>query len=64
MVLLLLSAPALAADAPKVDSGDTAWVLASSALVMIMTPALGLFYGGMVQKAVEEPLLLTSISIF
>ncbi|MCZ7384601.1 MAG: ammonium transporter [Candidatus Methanoperedens sp.] len=50
MVLLLLSVPALAADAPKVDSGDTAWVLASSALVMIMTPALGLFYGGMVRK--------------
>ncbi len=50
MVFLLLSAPALAADAPKVDSGDTAWVLASSALVMIMTPALGLFYGGMVRK--------------
>jgi Amt family ammonium transporter len=50
VVLLLLSVPALAADAPKVDSGDTAWVLASSALVMIMTPALGLFYGGMVRK--------------
>ncbi len=49
MVLLLLAAPVLA-DAPKVDSGDTAWVLASSALVMIMTPALGLFYGGMARK--------------
>ncbi|MGB8217816.1 MAG: ammonium transporter [Candidatus Methanoperedens sp.] len=50
MVLLLFTVPALAADAPKVDSGDTAWVLVSSALVMIMTPALGLFYGGMVRK--------------
>ncbi|MCZ7358174.1 MAG: ammonium transporter [Candidatus Methanoperedens sp.] len=50
MSFLLLSIPALAADAPKVDSGDTAWVLASAALVMIMTPALGLFYGGMVRK--------------
>ncbi len=50
MVLLLLSIPALAADAPKVDTGDTAWVLISTALVMIMTPALGLFYGGMVRK--------------
>lgn len=29
------------------NSGDTAWVLASAALVMIMTPALGYFYGGM-----------------
>ncbi len=30
-----------------IDTGDTAWVLASAALVMIMTPALGFFYGGM-----------------
>jgi len=42
--------PAFAAEASKIDTGDTAWVLASSALVMIMTPALGLFYGGMVRK--------------
>ncbi|MEM5777547.1 MAG: ammonium transporter [Candidatus Aenigmatarchaeota archaeon] len=33
-----------------INSGDTAWVLISSALVMLMTPALGLFYGGMVSK--------------
>jgi Amt family ammonium transporter len=33
-----------------VDSGDTAWVLASAALVLIMTPALGFFYGGMVRR--------------
>lgn len=32
-----------------IDSGDTAWVLTSSALVMIMTPALGFFYGGLVR---------------
>jgi len=32
------------------NNGDTAWVLASSSLVMLMTPALGLFYGGMVQQ--------------
>jgi len=31
-------------------AGDTAWVLASSALVMLMTPGLALFYGGMVRK--------------
>lgn len=34
----------------KIDPGDTAWLLISSALVMLMTPALGLFYGGMVRK--------------
>jgi Amt family ammonium transporter len=33
----------------KVDTGDTAWILISSALVMLMTPGLALFYGGMVR---------------
>jgi ammonium transporter, Amt family len=33
-----------------VDTGDTAWVLTSTALVMLMTPALGFFYGGLVQR--------------
>jgi Amt family ammonium transporter len=42
--------PALAAT-PKFDSGDTAWMLTSSALVLMMTiPGLALFYGGMVRK--------------
>src|SRR6478735_1811382 len=31
-----------------VDSGDTAWMLAATALVLLMTPALGLFYAGLV----------------
>jgi Amt family ammonium transporter len=44
------AAPA-AAPAPKIDSGDTAWMLTSSALVLMMTiPGLALFYGGMVRK--------------
>jgi Amt family ammonium transporter len=48
--LALLSVPAFAA-APKIDSGDTAWMLTSSALVLMMTiPGLALFYGGMVRK--------------
>ena len=43
------AAPAPAA--PKVDTGDTAWVLTSSALVLMMTaPGLALFYGGMVRR--------------
>jgi Amt family ammonium transporter len=33
-----------------IDTGATAWVLASTALVMIMTPGVGLFYGGLVRK--------------
>jgi Amt family ammonium transporter len=35
---------------PEIDTGDTAWVLASAALVMFMTPGLGLFYGGLVRR--------------
>ena len=34
----------------KIDTGDTAWILISTALVMLMTPALGFFYGGLVGK--------------
>ena len=33
-----------------INSGDTAWVLISAALVFIMTPAVALFYGGMVRS--------------
>src|SRR3989441_414327 len=43
--------PAPAATAPKIDTGDTAWVLTSSALVLAMTmPGLALFYGGLVRN--------------
>ncbi len=35
---------------PEIDTGDTAWVLASAALVMLMTPGLGFFYGGLVRQ--------------
>ncbi|MBX3053180.1 MAG: ammonium transporter [Caldilineaceae bacterium] len=33
-----------------IDSGDTAWIIVATALVLMMTPALGFFYGGMVRK--------------
>jgi Amt family ammonium transporter len=52
----LWALPALAqaaapAEAPKLDSGDTAWMLTSTALVLMMTiPGLALYYGGMVRK--------------
>src|SRR3954465_3713579 len=49
--VILGAVPALAADAPTLNSGDTAWMITSSALVLMMTiPGLGLFYGGMVRK--------------
>jgi Amt family ammonium transporter len=35
---------------PAINSGDTAWVLISSALVMLMTPGLAFFYGGLVRN--------------
>jgi len=45
------AADAAAPAAPKLDSGDTAWMLTSTALVLMMTiPGLALFYGGMVRK--------------
>ena len=34
----------------NINSGDTAWLLLSAALVMLMTPALGFFYGGLVRR--------------
>ena len=48
---LVVAFPAWADDAPKLDSGDTAWMLTSTALVLMMTiPGLALFYAGMVRK--------------
>ena len=47
--LLLCSTGAFAQN-NGIDAGDTAWVLACSALVMVMTPGLGLFYAGMVRR--------------
>jgi Amt family ammonium transporter len=51
-VTLVSTAAARAADAPPVfDTGDTAWVLTASALVLMMTlPGLALFYGGLVRS--------------
>ena len=48
---LLLTAPVLAQGGDEVDSGDNAWILMCSALVLLMTgPGLALFYGGLVRK--------------
>jgi len=51
-----------AAEAPKLDTGDTAWMLTSTALVLMMTiPGLALFYGGMVRK---KNVLATAVQSF
>jgi Amt family ammonium transporter len=48
--IMLVSSPSIAAT-PKLDTGDTAWMLTSTALVLMMTiPGLALFYAGMVRK--------------
>ena len=48
--LVAMSGAAFAAG-PKIDTGDTAWMLTSSVLVLLMTiPGLALFYGGMVRR--------------
>jgi ammonium transporter, Amt family len=49
--LIGMSSEAWAEDTPKIDTGDTAWMLTSTALVLMMTiPGLALFYAGMVRK--------------
>ncbi len=52
MVFPILSTPVAATDgtADMINSGDTAWILVATALVFIMTPAVGFFYGGMLRK--------------
>jgi ammonium transporter, Amt family len=76
---LLLALPALADDAapaaaaaaagaaagpPKIDTGDTAWMLSSTALVLLMTiPGLALFYAGMVRKKNVLATMMQSFAI-
>jgi Amt family ammonium transporter len=57
-------APAPAAVEKKLDSGNTAWMLTSTALVLFMTiPGLALFYGGMVRKKNVLAVLMQSFTI-
>ncbi|MHB8835478.1 MAG: ammonium transporter, partial [Candidatus Methylomirabilia bacterium] len=50
VITALATAVAAADEAPQVDTGDTAWVLMASAMVLLMTPALAFFYGGLVRR--------------
>lgn len=51
-LLTLLPVPAWCQEPAKavIDKGDSTWLIVATALVLLMTPALALFYGGMVQK--------------
>ena len=50
-------------DPSSIDTGDTAWMLISAALVMLMTPAVGFFYGGMVSSKNVVSVLKQSLVI-
>ena len=51
-------------DEMVINSGDTAWMLASAALVLLMTPGLAFFYGGMVRtKSVLNMIMMSMISM-
>src|ERR1017187_4277813 len=65
--LLPVLAPALsyAADAPVPNKGDTAWMLTSTALVLLMSvPALALFYGGLVRTKNMLSVLMQVFVVF
>jgi Amt family ammonium transporter len=49
MLLLVVALPGLVQAQPNVDSGATAWMLTSTALVLLMIPGLAMFYGGLVR---------------
>src|SRR3989338_5164144 len=51
-------------DPSSIDTGDTAWMLVAAALVMLMTPAVGFFYGGMVSSKNVVSVLKQSLVIF
>jgi len=62
--VVLLPAVTLADDATKIDTGDTAFMLVCSALVLLMTPGLAFFYGGLVRgKNVINTMMMSFIAL-
>ncbi|HEY2165624.1 MAG TPA: hypothetical protein VGH01_00545, partial [Jatrophihabitantaceae bacterium] len=59
---LLLATSYVPLPSTQIDSGATAWILASSALVLLMTPALAFFYGGMVRAKHALTMLLQNFT--
>jgi Amt family ammonium transporter len=64
MFLVVLGLPVMAgaSDAAPIDTGDTAFIMICTALVMIMTPGLALFYGGMVRRKNVLSIILQSFT--
>ena len=50
VIINMFNVPGSTEGATEIDTGDTAWMLVSAALVLLMTPGLAFFYGGMVNK--------------
>lgn len=48
--IFMVYTPALAADGQVIDTGNTSWMLISTALVLLMMPGLAMFYGGLVRS--------------
>src|SRR3989337_4202708 len=65
LLLLLLNAPlALAAEPPKLDPANTAWMITASVLVLFMTlPGLALFYAGLVRAKNALSMLMQCFAI-
>src|SRR5512145_741386 len=62
--LIASLAPALAADAPMPNKGDTAWMLTATVLVLLMTvPGLALFYAGLVRAKNVVSMLMQVLAI-
>ena len=60
----MLAPPTEAGDTKGLDTGDTAWMLTATALVLLMTPGLSFFYGGMVRpKNVISTMLQSFIAM-
>jgi Amt family ammonium transporter len=64
LVILAFASPVFAGEASELNSGDTAWILTSTALVLFMTlPGLALFYGGLVRTKNVLSVLLQCFAI-
>ncbi|SDW14031.1 ammonium transporter [Alicyclobacillus hesperidum] len=61
--IILFPSTSFAATTTPINSGDTAWILASSALVLLMTPGLAFFYGGLVRTKNVITTMLQVVSV-
>ncbi len=62
VALIFSSTNLISVKNSKIDTGDTAWLLVSTALVLVMTPGLAFFYGGMVRKKNMISTMLQSLA--